>query len=51
MRTCHVLAFDMGASSYRCLYGGYDGERLSLRELARFENTPLRHGERVAWDF
>ncbi|MGB6220261.1 rhamnulokinase [Haloferula sp.] len=35
------LAVDLGAGSGRVLAGEFDGERIELHELNRFENTPL----------
>ena len=38
----NVLAFDFGASSGRVLLGSFDGERISYKEVHRFENIPMR---------
>lgn len=46
-----VLAFDLGASSGRLIEGAFDGERLTLRELHRFPNEPVRLGATLYWDF
>ena len=46
-----VLAFDLGASSGRLIEGAFDGESLSLRELHRFLNEPVRLGATLYWDF
>lgn len=35
------LAVDLGAGSGRVLAGEFDGSRIELRELNRFENTPV----------
>ncbi|MBR5626342.1 MAG: rhamnulokinase, partial [Thermoguttaceae bacterium] len=35
------LAIDMGASSGRHVVGNFDGERLTLEELYRYENGPI----------
>lgn len=35
------LAVDLGAGSGRVLAGEFDGQRIELRELNRFENTPV----------
>lgn len=35
------LAIDLGAGSGRVLAGEYDGNRIELKELNRFENTPV----------
>ena len=44
------LALDLGAESGRAIAGTFDGERLSLREVHRFANVPVRRGENVHWD-
>ena len=44
------LALDLGAESGRAIAGTFDGERLSLREVHRFPNVPVRRGENVHWD-
>ncbi|MBC2605213.1 rhamnulokinase [Pelagicoccus albus] len=35
------LAVDLGAGSGRVIAGEFDGERIELRELNRFDNTPV----------
>jgi rhamnulokinase len=44
------LAVDMGASSGRHLLGLFDGNRLQLEEVYRFENGPVEVGGRLYWD-
>ena len=44
------LAIDMGASSGRHLIGRFDGQRLQLDEVYRFENGPVDLGGRQYWD-
>ncbi len=44
------LAIDMGASSGRHLVGRFDGQRLRLDEVYRFENGPVDLGGRLYWD-
>ncbi len=44
------LAVDIGASSGRVLAGIFDGERLTLDEVHRFTNGPVRMGDRQYWD-
>ncbi len=46
----NLLAFDLGASNGRGILGQFDGEKITLRELHRYENDyiPL-HGE-LYWD-
>ena len=47
----NVLAFDFGASSGRVLLGSFDNERISYKEVHRFENIPIREDGRLVWDF
>ena len=44
------LAIDIGASSGRHLIGRFDGQRLRLEEVHRFENGPVDLGGRLYWD-
>jgi rhamnulokinase len=44
------LAVDLGAESGRVLLGGFDGERLDLREVHRFPNVPVRVADGLHWD-
>jgi rhamnulokinase len=44
------LAIDMGASSGRHLIGRFDGDRLRLEEVHRFENGPVEMAGRMYWD-
>jgi rhamnulokinase len=44
------LAIDMGASSGRHLIGRFDGQKLRLEEVHRFENGPVDMGGRLYWD-
>jgi rhamnulokinase len=46
--TC--LAADLGASSGRVMAGDFDGRRLNLRELHRFENEPTALPAALHWD-
>ena len=46
-----VLAFDFGASSGRAILGAFDGTRVDYKEVHRFENIPVRDGNRLAWDY
>ena len=36
------LAVDLGAGSGRVLAGEFDGRRIELREVNRFENIPVQ---------
>lgn len=44
------LAIDLGASSGRHMAGLFDGERLRLEELHRFENGPITMADTMYWD-
>jgi rhamnulokinase len=44
------LAVDMGASSGRHLLGLFDGERLNLEEIYRFENGPVEVQGSLFWN-
>jgi rhamnulokinase len=38
----HFCALDLGAESGRVMLGGFDGERMGLAEIHRFESRPVR---------
>lgn len=40
----HVLAADYGAGSGRVVRGSFDGSKLSLQEVHRFNNEPVQLG-------
>ncbi len=44
------LAFDLGAESGRAVLGCFDGEKLSLSEVYRFPNGPVRVLGSLYWD-
>lgn len=46
-----MLAVDLGASSGRVMLGGFDGEKIELKELHRFPNDPVLLGGTMYWDF
>lgn len=46
-----LLAFDLGATSGRAVIGHYSGEKLTLEEIHRFANLPVRLGDHLYWDF
>ena len=50
MSELKMLAIDLGASSGRGIVGGFDGERLTLRENHRFSNDPVILNGRMYWD-
>jgi rhamnulokinase len=45
-----ALAVDLGASSGRVIAARYDGERISLEEMHRFENNPVQLPTALHWD-
>lgn len=45
-----VLAFDFGASSGRAILGSFDGETITLKEIHRFGNDPVKVGKTFYWD-
>jgi rhamnulokinase len=49
-KTSDYLALDLGAESGRGLLGKFDGERLTLDELHRFANGPVRMLDTLHWD-
>src|SRR5947199_1987365 len=49
-RTSDYLALDLGAESGRGLLGRFDGEKLTLDELHRFPNGPVRMLDTLHWD-
>ena len=48
--TTDYLALDLGAESGRGLLGRFDGERLTLDEVHRFPNGPVRLLDTLHWD-
>ena len=46
----NLLAFDLGASNGRAILGQFDGERITLRELHRFENNYVEMNGVFYWD-
>jgi rhamnulokinase len=45
-----MVAVDLGAQSGRVALGRFDGERLTVEELHRFENVPVRVHGTLYWD-
>lgn len=50
MKEKSYIAVDVGASSGRLVVGHFDGERLRLEEIHRFENGPVEAGDHLHWD-
>ena len=48
--TTDYLALDLGAESGRGLIGRFDGQKLSLEEVHRFPNGPVRMLDSLVWD-
>ena len=46
----NLLAFDLGASNGRAILGQFDGKRLTMRELHRFENNYIEMNGVFYWD-
>ena len=46
----NLLAFDLGASNGRAILGRFDGSRIELKELYRFENNYIPLSGTVYWD-
>ncbi|MBM3705694.1 MAG: rhamnulokinase, partial [Actinobacteria bacterium] len=49
--TENFLAVDYGASNGRAIVGEFDGKKLILNEIHRFENRPVFLGNTFYWDF
>lgn len=45
-----VLAVDLGASSGRVMLANFDGTRLELSEIHRFDNVPIEERGSLYWD-
>ena len=46
----NLIAFDLGASNGRAILGQFDGERITMRELHRFENNYIEMNGVFYWD-
>ena len=44
------LAVDLGAESGRVMLGTLEDGRISLEELSRFSNNPIREGDAIYWN-
>lgn len=49
-RTRNMIAFDLGASNGRAILGQFDGEKLTMTELHRFENNYVEMNGIFYWD-
>jgi sugar (pentulose or hexulose) kinase len=50
MGTGNVLAFDLGGSGGKLIKGAFDGKRLELSRVCKFENRPLLIRDALYWD-
>ena len=46
----NMIAFDLGASNGRAILGQFDGEKITLKELHRFENNYIELNGVYYWD-
>ena len=46
----NMIAFDLGASNGRAILGQFDGEKITMRELHRFENNYIEMNGVYYWD-
>ncbi|MDR1318929.1 MAG: hypothetical protein LBJ90_04825, partial [Treponema sp.] len=46
----NLLAFDLGGSGGKLLKGRFDGERINLSEIVKFENRPVQIDGGLYWD-
>ena len=46
----NLLAFDLGASNGRAILGRFDGEKIAMHELHRFENNYIEMNGVYYWD-
>ena len=50
MKIKNCLTIDLGATSGRAIVATFDGERVSMREIARFDNPMIPLGGHLFWD-
>ena len=46
----NLIAFDLGASNGRAILGQFDGDKITMRELHRFENNYIEMNGVFYWD-
>lgn len=46
----NLIAFDLGASNGRAILGQFDGDKITMRELHRFENNYIEMNGVYYWD-
>lgn len=49
-KTCHLFAFDLGATSGRSCIAKMDNDTIELRELTRFPNKLVRINDKYHWN-
>lgn len=50
MNPTYYLSIDLGATSGRTMIASYDGQRIDMRELTRFETAQIRRDGHIFWD-
>lgn len=50
MQEIRLLGIDIGGGSGRGIIGKFDGGKLSIEEICRFENKPIYKGDALVWD-
>lgn len=50
MHSTYYISIDLGATSGRTIVAKYDGERVEMSELTRFETTQIHRDGHVFWD-
>src|SRR5690242_19005509 len=48
--TMNCIAFDLGGSGGKILLGRFDGERLNIENIHRFDNAPCALNGGLYWD-
>lgn len=49
-KSCHLFAFDLGATSGRSCIATMNNDKVELRELTRFPNKIIRINDKYHWD-